>query len=330
MPGPRLIEEERRFIEEARCGGASIRHIARALERAPSTISRELRRNRVGNFGYRAPVANGIARRRARRPKVFKLERHPKLFRYVLRLLRQDWSPEQISNRLRKLHPHDPRWWVSPEAIYKALYVQGRGELKEELKVHLRRGRTKRRNGPERRGRMHDLVMISERPAEAEDRAVPGHWEGDLILGTKRMSQVGILTERATRYTLLFALPQDRTAETVNEALKKAIKRLPEHMMRSLTWDQGSEMALHAKFTIDTGIQVYFCDPGSPWQRGTAENTVGLVRQYLPKNADLSQFTQKQLDRFADRLNGRPRKTLDWDTPAEAYSRLVAGVATTE
>ena len=329
MPGPRLRRDERDFIQEARRSGASIRAIGAELHRAPSTISRELRRNRPGNWGYSAPVAHGMAKRRARRPKVFKLERQPHLARWVARLLRKKWSPEQIANRLRKEHPHDPRWWVSPEAIYKALYVQGRGALADELTRHLRRGRTKRRHGPENRGRIKDMVMIFERPAEAEDRAVPGHWEGDLFLGARHASQVGILTERTTRYTLLFELPTDRSPATVSEALKKTIKTLPAHLVRSLTWDQGNEMYRHAGFTIDTGIQIYFCDPGAPWQRGTAENTVGLVRQYLPKGTDLSRVSQEKLSFIAAELNGRPRKTLDWDTPAEAYAQLT-GVATTD
>lgn len=217
---------------------------------------------------------------------------------------------------------------MSPEAIYSALYVQGRGGLRQELTQHLRKGHARRKTGPEKKGRLQDMVMIAERPAEADDRAVPGHWEGDLLHGSKSRSQVGMLTERTTRLTLLFALPNDRTAPTVSAALQEIIQTLPKHLIRSLTWDQGKEMARHAQFTIATGIQVYFCDPGSPWQRGTAENTVGLLRQYLPKTADLSKLGQRDLTRIARELNGRPRKTLDWDTPAEAYARLV-NVATT-
>lgn len=328
MAGPRLSRDEREFIEEAHKSGVSMRAIADHLGRSASTISRELRRNRPGRWAYYAPVAHGIACRRARRPKAFKLERHPELARWVSRLLRKNWSPEQIAKRLRKEHPDDPRWWVSQEAIYGALYVQGRGALKEELTQHLRRRRVKRRNGPEKRGRITDMVMIAERPPEADDRAVPGHWEGDLIIGARHASQVGILTERTTRYTMLFALPNDRSADTVATALTKVIKKLPQHLVRSLTWDQGGEMADHKRFTIDSGLQVYFCDPGQPWQRGTAENTVGLVRQYLPKGTDLSKVSPQKLAAIAVELNGRPRKTHDWSTPAEVYSELV-GVATT-
>jgi len=323
-----LTLDEREFIEAASRAGVSGRAIGQELGRSASTISRELRRNRPTNFGYHAPVAHAVARKRARRPKAFKLERHRDLARWVARLLRKNWSPEQIANRLRKEHPDDERWWVSPEAIYSALYVQGRGALKDELTQHLRRRRTKRRNGPEKRGRITDMVMIAQRPPEADDRAVPGHWEGDLIIGARHASQVGILTERTTRYTMLFALPRDRSADTVAVALTKVVKKLPAQLVRSLTWDQGGEMAEHKRFTIDSGIQVYFCDPGHPWQRGTAENTVGLVRQYLPKGMDLSTVSPQKLAAIAVELNGRPRKTLDWDTPAEAYAELV-GVATT-
>lgn len=207
-------------------------------------------------------------------------------------------------------------------------YVQGRGGLRQELTRHLRRGHARRKSGPERRGRFPDMVMIADRPPEADDRGVPGHWEGDLLLGAGARSQVGMVTERTTRVTLLFALPGDRTAAAVSAALADVIQTLPRHLLRSLTWDQGKEMANHAQFRIDTGIQVYFCDPGAPWQRGTAENTVGLLRQYLPRNEDLSKFSASDLTEIAQLLNSRPRKTLDWETPSEAYARLVS-VATT-
>ena len=330
MPGPRLTLEERKLIVACRQDGLNVRQTATVLGRAPSTISREVRRNYC--FGswvpcYRAHVAHNRAAQRARRPKIFKLERHPRLARRVERRLRKGWSPEQIAARLRKEHPHDPRWWVSAEAIYRALYVQGRGGLRQELTRHLRRARARRKSGGERRGRLPDMVMLAERPPEADDRAVPGHWEGDLLLGAGSRSQVGMLTERTTRLTLLFALPHDRTAPTVSAALAEVIQTLPSHLLRSLTWDQGKEMAHHVRFTIDTGIEVFFCDPGAPWQRGTAENTVGLLRQYLPKNQDLSKFSAADLAAIARLLNGRPRKTLNWETPAEAYARL-AGVAT--
>jgi IS30 family transposase len=196
--------------------------------------------------------------------------------------------------------------------------------LRKELTRHLRRDRAQRRSGPERKGRFHDMVMLAERPPEADDRAVPGHWEGDLLLGAGCRSQVGMLTERTTRLTLLFALPHERSAATVSAALAEVIQTLPSHLVRSLTWDQGKEMARHAQFTIDTGIQIHFCDPGSPWHRGTAENTAGLLRQYLPKTEDLSRFSALDHAKIARQLNGRPRKTLDWETPAEAYPRLVS------
>ena len=327
MPGCRLSYDERALIRAGLLSGLSVRTIAREIDRAPSTVSREVRRNRSLR-GYRPRFAHELARQRARRPKAFKLERHPKLAGRIERMLRDDWSPEQIAAWLRKRHPDDPRWWVSQEAIYRALYVQGRGSLKEELTVHLRKGRSRRKPHDDARGRLPNMVMISERPPEAGDRAVPGHWEGDLVLGSGARSQVGMLTERTTRFTILFPLPDDRSAPTVAKALAIEIRKLPQHLKRSLTWDQGKEMARHAEVTIETGVQVYFCDPGSPWQRGTAENTIGLIRQYLPKDADLSRFTRKELNEFARKLNGRPRKTLDWDSPAEAYARLV-NVATT-
>ena len=303
--------------------GESVRSIAVALGRAPSTVSRELGRN-GGRYGYRAHRAEQRWHDTRRRPKPFRLETHQGLCRRVAEKLADDWSPDQIAGWLRKTHSHDPRWWVSPETIYQSLYVQGRGGLRDELTAHLRRGRAKRRSGPERRGRFHDMVMIADRPAEADDRAVPGHWEGDLILGAKAQSQIGMLTERSTRLVLLFALPNDRTAATVSSEIVKVIRTLPAHLKRSLTWDQGKEMAQHVQLSIDTGVQVFFCDPASPWQRGTAENTVGLLRQYLPKDADLSRYTNRQLQAIADKLNRRPRKTLDYQSPAEAYADTLA------
>jgi IS30 family transposase len=291
-------------------------------------VSRETRRNR-SQRGYRVAFAHALAAHRARRPKAFKLERHPRLARLIERRLRRNWSPEQIAERLRRDHPNDPRWWVSVEAIYKALYVQGRGELNRELTRHLRRGRAERKSQTDNTGKLIDMTLIAERPPEADDRRVPGHWEGDLLLGSASRSQVGMLAERTTRLTILFPLPADRTAATVRKALTKAIRGLPEDLRRSLTWDQGKEMAEHAQFAIDTDLQVFFCDPGSPWQRGMGENTVGLLRQYLPKNEDLSKTSPARLRQIAEELNSRPRKTLGWDTPAEAYARLV-GVATTK
>lgn len=327
MPGPRLTYEERRLICACRRDGLSVRQTAAEIGRDPSTVSREVRRN-VCVTGYRATVAHHRARERARRPKAFKLERHRHLSRWVWRLLEDDWSPEQIANRLRKEHPNDPRWWVSPEAIYKALYVQGRGALREELTRHLRTGRPKRKHGPESRGRLIDTVSIAERPAEADDRAVPGHWEGDLLLGKGGRSQVGMLTERTTRFTMLMKL-EDRRAASVAAALVEKINKLPQEMKRTLAVDNGKEFAAHVSFAVDTGVEVFFCDPGAPWQRGLAENTIGLLRQYLPRDQDLSVFSQSELDAIATKLNGRPRKTLDWLKPVEAYSQLVS-VATTE
>ena len=329
MPGPRLSIGERDLIQAGLRAEMSCRGIAAELGRSPSTVSREIRRNR-GLRGYRSCVAHYRAHQRARRPKAFKLERHPELARRVERLLRRRWSPEQVAARLRRDHPDDSRWWVSPEAIYRALYVQARGAMRQELQRYLRSGRSRRKpHHDNKRGRLKDMVMIAKRPAEVDDRAVPGHWEGDLLFGTGGHSQVGMVTERTTRFTMLFALPYDRTAPTVRRALGRTIRKLPAHLARTVAWDQGSELAEHSRFTIDTEVAVFFCDPASPWQRGTAENTVGLLRQYLPKNADLSRVTQRQLDRMAAELNQRPRKILGWDSPEEAYARVL-GVATTD
>jgi len=242
-----------------------------------------------------------------------------------------DWcSPQQIARRLRVLHADDPEMWVSHETIYQSLFVQGRGALRKELTACLRSGRAKRR--PRRRsssvrGQLRDMVMISERPAEVEDRAVPGHWEGDLLLGKDGRSQIGTLVERVTRYVMLMALPENRTAETVRAKLTDTIQRLPVELRRSVTWDQGKEMAHHAEFTIDTGVQIYFCDPHSPWQRGSNENTNGLLRQWFPKGTDISTYSQDELDAIARQLNRRPRQTLDWMTPSERLTEAL--VATT-
>jgi IS30 family transposase len=248
------------------------------------------------------------------------------LARQVARRLRRRWSPEQISKRLRKEHPNDPSWWVSHETIYQSLFVQGRGGLRKELTKALRTGRARRR--PRRRkqkyGQLAHMVLLSERPAEVEDRAVPGHWEGDLIIGKDSQSQVGTLVERTSRYVVLVRLPKDRMAYTVRTAIKNHMMHVPKELKHSLTWDRGKEMAEHELFRISTGMQVYFCDPHSPWQRGTGENTNGLVRQYLPKRTDLSKHSAKQLRRIAHELNTRPRKTLDWMTPAEKFAELVA------
>ena len=326
MPGSRLTLEEREFIQAARRDLMSFREIGQQLGRPHSTISREVARNRC-ETGYRATVAHHRAGVAARRPKPFKLGRHRRLARRVERLLRKGWSPQQIAVKFRRDHPDDPRWWVSAEAIYHSLYVQGKGGLKAELTRHLKSQRTQRKHDTGR-GRLVDTVHISQRPAEARDRAVPGHWEGDLILGAGGRSQVGMLAERSTRFCLLFALPEGRTAPEFRDALIKVVRRLPAHLRRSLTWDNGKEMAEHKAFTVATDLQVYFCDPAHPWQRGTAEQTIGLVRAYLPKGEDLSVHNQRQLDTFSAWLNERPRKTLGWDSPAEAYARALTGAMT--
>lgn len=323
MPGKRLSLEEREFIQAAKKDGLSCREMGAELGRPHTTVSRELARNVQANGAYRACVAHWRARQRARRPKPFKLSRHRQLARRVEALLVRKWSPEQIAHQLRRDHPDDPRWWVSAEAIYRSLYVQGRGGLRAELSRHLKLQRTARKEGLGR-GRLADTVHISRRPPEARDRAVPGHWEGDLVLGKASASQVGMLTERTTRYTLLFTLPRDRTAPTVRNALVKAVATLPAHLRRSLAWDNGKEMAEHVAFSVATNLQVYFCDPGHPWQRGTAENTIGLVRAYLPKGEDLSRYSEAQLAEIAVMLNERPRKSLGWRSPAEAYADLLA------
>jgi IS30 family transposase len=281
-----------------------------------------------GRSRYRALHAERAARHRARRPKVAKLARCHHLRRVVEAKLALYWSPEEISGWLATEYPDDPEMQVSHETIYMSLFVQSRGALRQELHTCLRTGRALRRakartKGGFGQGQITDKVMISERPAEVEDRAVPGHWEGDLIYG-RRLTCIGTLVERSTRYVMLFALPDGHRAELVRNAMAKKIRSLPTELRRSLTWDQGKEMAEHAKFTIDTGIQVYFCDPKSPWQRGTNENTNGLLRQYLPKTTDLSTVTQTELNAIARSLNGRPRQTLGWMSPSQAFNEAVA------
>ncbi len=381
-----FVEREEIALLHAR--GCGVREIARRLGRSPSTISRELRRNaatRGGNLEYRASTAQWHSDRRARRPKEVKLAANDALRKYVQDRLggviatpdgtavpgpdvrwigrrygrRQDrrwataWSPEQISNRLRIDFPDDESMRISHEAIYQALYVQGRGALRRELAACLRTGRALRVPTARTRGRGKKFVspeiMISERPAEADDRAVPGHWEGDLILGLGS-SAIGTLVERTTRFTILLHLPRmdghgqprikngpalaGHGAEAVRDSLASSITTLPEQLRRSLTWDQGAEMAQHAQLRIDTGLAIYFCDPQSPWQRGTNENTNGLLRQYFPKGTDLSKHSRDDLDAVAAALNSRPRKTLGWKTPAEALNEHLlslqqGGVATT-
>jgi IS30 family transposase len=373
-----LCFAEREEIALLRAEGKGVRAIAREIGRSPSTISRELRRNaatRGGKLEYRASVAQWKAELVARRPKTAKLAANVVLREYVQARLaghvrrpdgtavagpavkawkgrnkprRQDrrwakaWSPEQISARLRVDFPDDPDMRISHEAIYQSLFVQGRGALARELTACLRTGRALRvpraRVGERGKGFISKEVMISQRPAEVADRAVPGHWEGDLIIGTGR-SAIGTLVERTSRFTMLLHLP-DRGprikngpavtgagAEAVRDAITAQLGGLPEHLRRSLTWDQGAELAQHARLRIDTGLQVYFCDPQSPWQRGTNENTNGLLRQYFPKGTDLARHSPGDLAAVADALNSRPRKTLGWRTPAEVLDEHLSAVA---
>ncbi len=319
-----------------------VREIARRLGRCPATISRELRRNASGGDRrrYRASVAQAEADKRARRPKPSRLAAHQPLRDFVQDKLGgvEHWSPEQIAARLPVEFPDDERMRISHEAIYQGLYVQGRGALRRELTACLRTGRAlrkPRRRTEVRQERIKDKVMITDRPAEVDDRAVPGHWEGDLITGTANKSAIGTLVERTTRFTMLLHLPGDHGASTVRDAITTTIATLPEQLRRSLTWDQGIELAEHVQLTIDADLPVYFCDPHSPWQRGTNENTNGLLRQYFPKGTDLSVHGPRDLADVAAGLNGRPRKTLGWKTPAEALAELLSttdkqpGVATT-
>jgi IS30 family transposase len=316
---------EREEISRGVAAGEPCRQIAARLGRAPSTVSRELARN-GGRGRYRAQAADAAAFGRAQRPKPAKLLLEPRLRAVVEAKLALRWSPQQIAGWLPLAYPQDPVMRVSHETIYLSLFVQSRGALRRELQRCLRTGRAMRyprgKRLPQGRGQLRDVVLISERPAEAEDRAVPGHWEGDLLLG-KRPSAVATLVERASRYLTLIALPDGYKAEQVRPALAAAVARLPEQLRRSLTWDQGKEMAEHNKFTVDTGVQVYFCDPRSPWQRGSNENTNGLLRQYLSRGADLRQLDQADLDAIAAELNGRPRQTLGFKTPSQALAEAL-------
>jgi transposase, IS30 family len=325
VPGPgRLTLADREEITLGLHDGESFSAIAARLGKAVSTVSREVAAN-GGRDEYRAWRAHQRAREQARRPKTPKLAR-PELAARVTSWLAEWWSPVQISARLRIDFPGDPMMHVSHETIYQALYVQGRGELRRELARCLRSGRAKRRprGRGENTGQIRGMVMISDRPAEAEDRAVPGHWEGDLIIGGNLKSAVGTLVERTTRYVLLLHLPGGRDAHLVEQAMREAIGTLPAELARTITWDQGKEMAYHADFTIATGIPVYFCDPHKPWQRGSNENTNGLLRQYLPKGTDLSVHSAEDLARITRSLNGRPRKTLGFMTPSEKLAELLA------
>lgn len=330
-----LTVVEREEISRGLAAEQSCHAIARRIRRAASSVSREVARNR-GRIGYRAAEAEQAALRRSRRPKASKLALRPLLRAEVEARLKLLWSPQQISAFLKVEYAQDPEMQISHETIYLSLFVQSRGALRKELARHLRTRRLVRQ--PKKRlssgrGQIVDKIMISERPAEATDRAVPGHWEGDLLLGTKN-NGIGTLVERSTRYAMLFTLRNGFTAERVSEALAKTVMTLPASLRRSLTWDQGPEMAGHVRFTIDTGLAVYFCDPRSPWQRGSNENTNGLLRQYFPKGQSLARVTQDKLDRVAHELNGRPRQTLGWQSPTQKLAEFMeqslgAGGATT-
>lgn len=324
-PGPgRLTLAEREEISLGLRRGATLTAVAAQLGRALSTVSREVSAN-GGRDEYRAWRAHERAYQRSLRPKPRKLASRP-LAAEVTRWLLKWWSPQEISRRLRLEYPDDPMMWVSHETIYKTLFIQGRGELRRELTRCLRSGRAKRRpqGRIETRGRIPGMVMISERPAEVDDRAVPGHWEGDLIIGKNGDSQVGTLVERSTRYVMLLHLPDGRFPVQVDAAMRRAIRRLPKELFQTITWDQGKEMHRHAEFTVDTGVQIYFCDPRSPWQRGSNENTNGLLRQYMPKGTDLSTLSATDLSRIARSLNDRPRETLGFLKPSEKLAELLA------
>jgi IS30 family transposase len=319
-----LRVEEREEISRGIAVGRSIRQIAQGLRRAPSTVSREIRRN-GGGQGYRANWAERSAWERALRPKPCRLALHRELRWRVAQKLALQWSPEQISGSLRQEFPTDQDMQISHEAIYRSLFVQTRGVLKSELTAHLRTQRRmrlpKNHNAKCGQGRILDMVSIRERPPEAEDRAVPGHWEGDLVAGAND-THIATLVERSTRFVMLVKLPKKDSA-TVATALAKHVRKLPEELRRSLTWDQGTEMHAHKAFTIATDVQVYFCDPRSPWQRGSNENTNGLLRQYFPRGTDFSRISQAQLNAIASRLNQRPRKTLGFETPADKLQQVL-------
>jgi IS30 family transposase len=317
---------EREEISRSVVAGQSIRSIAATLGRAPSTVSREIKRN-GGHERYRASQADQLAWDRARRPKTCRLAMNWKLANIVAGKLQLEWSPEQIAGWLKQTYAGEEDYQVSHETIYRSLYIQARGALKKELLDHLRRSRAMRRSRhhtqkTDNHGRIVDAISISERPAAAEDRAIPGHWEGDLLFGSHN-SQIATLVERQTRYVMLVKVAGKDT-ETVVNALIKNARKLPQELYKSLTWDRGKELADHKRFTLATQIQVYFCDPQNPWQRGSNENTNGLLRQYFPKGLDLSTYSQAKLNAVARRLNERPRKTLDYETPAQRFHQAVA------
>lgn len=320
-----LTLAEREEISRGVVAGRSVRAMAKAMDRAPSTIGRELARN-GGSGRYRAAAADKRAWKKALRPKLCKLAKNARLQQAVAVKLERNWSPEQIAGWLKHMHPESEALRVSHETIYRSLYVQARGVLKKQLVQHLRSHRSIRHSRhATQKGRMANTISIRERPASVEDRAVPGHWEGDLLCGSKS-SQIITLVERQSRY-LMLAKIANRTTETVVSALIKQARKLPDELYKSLTWDNGGELADHQRFTIETDIAVYFCDPHSPWQRGSNENTNRLLRQYFPKGTDLAPHSQAQLNRIARELNERPRKTLDFHTPAERFSQCVASTS---
>lgn len=323
-----LTLNEREEISRGVAADLSVREIAKTIGRSPSTVSRELDRN-GGKNHYRAANADERAWKQAKRPKLCKLAVHGRLRQFVARRLRQDWSPEQIAGALKLRFHGDEMMQLSHETIYRSLFIQARGVLKKELMAHLRIRRMMRRSKlasteGQPRGQIIDAVSIRERPAEAEDRAVPGHWEGDLITGSNN-THIATLVERQSRFTLLVKLKGKDTASVV-DALSRQVRKLPLELRKSLTWDRGSELAHHKLFTVATDVQVYFCDPQSPWQRGTNENTDGLLRQYFPKGTSLSGYSQADLNKIARRLNERPRKTLAFQTPADTLAAAVASI----
>ncbi len=326
--GRYLCQRERLDLADLAARGLGVRAMARALGRSPSTVSRELRRNAHPADGlYRPYRAGQLAARRRKRPKTAKIVAHPCLLAVVREKLAAHWSPEQISGWLRREYPDNKGMNACHETIYQAIYIQAKGQLRLDLKQALRKGRARRRPrtaGQERRARFREpMVMISERPAQVEDRAVPGHWEGDLIMGAGNKSAIGTLVERSTRFTILLHLPHGHDAGQVQDAIISQMQDLPALLRNTLTWDQGSEMALHRKIGTALDMQVFFCDPHSPWQRGTNENTNGLLRQYFPKGSDLAGYSQAYLDAVAEELNDRPRKTLDYMKPSEKIVELL-------
>jgi IS30 family transposase len=325
LKGRCLTFSEREEIALGRARGESVRCIARRLSRAPSTVSRELCRNADRRGEYRASSAHALAWQRASRPKPAKLRVNLRLREIVEQLLERRYSPEQIAGRLRVQFPADPEMWVSTETIYQSLYVTSRGALRRELTKCLRTGRALRHPGRKAGARngARDMINIAQRPAEADDRAVPGHWEGDLLIGKANKTAIGTLVERSTGYAILVHLPDGYKPEQVAPALAAKINTLPDTLRRSLTWDQGAEMRDWKQVRIDAGIEIYFCDPNSPWQRGTNENTNGLLRQYFPKGTDLATATELDLDRVADELNDRPRKRLGFYKPTERLAELL-------